>query len=75
MDAIKHFLYRAGQKLVVHMGQKNVWGHEHFFRRGYLRPKFNFTFFYHKFDAKYFHVKQFFRKNQYFLEKLQKTVL
>ncbi len=30
--------------------------------------------FYHKLDAKYFHIKQFFRKKQYFLRKVQKTL-
>ncbi len=50
--------------------------HAHFFRRrGYFTPKFNITFFYHKFDAKYFHVKQFFQKIIIFWGKLQKPVL
>ncbi len=37
--------------------------------------KINKTFFITKLDAKYFHVKQSFLKKQYFLGKLQKTVL
>ncbi len=37
--------------------------------------KNEYNIFYHKLDAKYFHIKQFFRKQQYFLRKLQKTVL
>ncbi len=37
--------------------------------------KIKYNIFYHKLDAKYFHIKQFFRKKQYFLKKLQKTIL
>ncbi len=64
MGVIKNFLYRLEQKL-VNTGQKNVWGHEHFFRkRSHLMPKFNsYNLFSNKFDAKYFHVKQFFGKS------------
>ncbi len=40
-----------------------------------LSPKMNYNLFYHKLDAKYSHVEQFFHKKQYFLRKLQKTVL
>ncbi len=58
------------------MVKKNGGGTRPFFRRwGHLMPKVNITFFNHKLDAKYFHVKQFFRKKQYFLKKLTKTVL
>ncbi len=33
-----------------------------FIGNGRLTSKINTTFFYHKFDVKYFHVKQFFQK-------------
>ncbi len=67
MAAIKNFLFQVRQKL-IHMAQKNVWGDTSIFleEEGHLTPKFNIlSFFYHKFDAKYFHVKQFFLENQY----------
>ncbi len=56
-------------------GEKNFWGTRPFFRSGHVTLKMNITFFYRKLDAKYFYVKKFFCKPQYFLRKLQKTVL
>ncbi len=62
------------EQKIVHMGQKKCMEDKSIFLEGgHLAPKFNITS-YHKFDAKYFHVKQFLSENQYFLGKLQKTV-
>ncbi len=41
--------------------------------RGHLTPKIT-NFFYHKLDAEYFFIRQFFWKNQYFPRKLWKSV-
>ncbi len=58
------------------MGKNNFWGTWPFFRRkGHLTLKTNITFFYRKLDAKNYYIRQFFRKKQYFLRKLQETVL
>ncbi len=56
---------------------KKIFGeHYHSFRiRGHRTPKMNITFFSPKLVNTYFHVKQFFQKKQYFLNKLQKSVL
>ncbi len=42
---------------------------------GLSYAKNEYNLFYHKLDAKYFHVKQFFHKKQFFFEKTAKTVL
>ncbi len=56
---------REWSKKVRTHGPKKFWGIRALFRRrGYLRPKINIPYrFYHKFDAKYFHVKNFFGKS------------
>ncbi len=56
-------------------GEKILGGHDHFFRRRGHTPRMNITFFSRKLDAKNLYIKQFFRKKQCFLRKLQKTVL
>ncbi len=53
-------------------GEKNVWGIRTFFRRGSHYAKNKYNLFYRKLDAKYFHVKEFFRKKQYISRKVQK---
>ncbi len=50
------------------LGNKTIfWGD------GVILRQNEYNLFYHKLDAKYFHVKQFFRKKQYFLEKPSKN--
>ncbi len=56
------------------MGKKILGGRDHFLG-GVILRKNEYNLFYRKLDAKYFHVKSFFRKQQYFPRKLQKTVL
>ncbi len=50
--------------------------HDNFLENGVILHQSECKLFYHKLDAKYFHVKQFFWKKQYFLRKFAKeTVL
>ncbi len=57
-------------------GVKKFWGTRPFFRRwGSSYAKSEYNFFRPKLDAKYFHVKQFFCKNQVFLRNCKKLVL
>ncbi len=49
--------------------ENNFWGwHDHFLEEIICKNKYKL--FYYKLGAKYFYVKQFFRKKQYFLRKL-----
>ncbi len=70
-------LYIKVDRKLVHVDPKNFGGREQFLEEVILRQKWRQPFFfYHKIDAKYFLIKQFFLlENKYFLSKLQKTVL
>ncbi len=46
-----------------------------FWEKGSSYGKNEYNLFYRKLDGKNFYIKQFFRKKQYFLRKLQKTVV
>ncbi len=49
-------VYMVGHKF-ADMGLNKFWGMAAFFRkRDHLTPKNEYNLFYHKFDAKYFHV-------------------
>ncbi len=66
MGAIKNFLYTVGQKL-VHISQKNIWGHKHFFkRRGHLTAIFNVAFCITNLMLNIFMLNNFFGKSVFF---------
>ncbi len=46
-----------------------------FQEKGSSYAKNEYNLFYRKLEAKYLHIKSFFRKKQYFMSKPQKTVL
>ncbi len=52
------------------MAKKNFEEYDHSYEMGSSFAKNEYNLFYRKLDVKYFHVRQFFRKEQYFLKKL-----